>query len=61
MNEFEEDAIRLSTHLDDLAEEIEKNPSLADHEALKFLSSSITKFLTKRLAALMKIIKGDIN
>lgn len=58
MDDFEEDVTRLSMWLDDISGEIEKDPSLADHKALQFLSLSITKFLQTRRDALISLIGG---
>lgn len=58
MDEFEEDVIRLSTHLDDVSGQINQDHTLADHKSLDHLRDAITKFLHARLDAAMSLIRG---
>ena len=61
MDDFEEDVTRLSTHLDDLAEQISKDGDLASREVLKMLNVSITKLLVVRLDASMASIRESAH
>lgn len=61
MDDFEEDVTRLSTHLDDLTEQIAEDRELASRAELTLLSLSITRFLAVRLNASMASIRESAH